>query len=233
LDSSLIIHYDGVKWSEYKVSGGALASVWGSSPRDIWVGGRDGAIHHFNGSTWESALLDSSLRLLGRPLQIISICGFSEADVYVTATKPDQVSPIDTTFIYLYHFDGERWQREDSLLLTAGFKRWDFGPKLRVIGSALYSAGGGVFRRQTGSWMRLLDDKDIGSVAGVSEDNLFAAGAHGKVYHYNGIDWYLYRELPGFDTFNSAVWTDGREVFVVEEIVGAGYQTISLILHGR
>jgi len=231
LDSSLIIHYDGVKWSEHKVSGRALTSVWGSSPSDIWVGGRDGLIHHFNGSVWQRVALDSSLQSLDYPLQILSIGGFSGADVYATAAKPDQVPPIDSTVIYLYHFNGEGWSREDSLLSTVGLDRWQFGPRLRMIGSALYSAGGGVFRKEAGGWLRLLDDRRVGAVAGVSGDNLFAAG--NKVYHYNGVDWYLYRQLPDFNAIGTSVWTDGTEVFVVEEMVGAGYATITLILHGK
>lgn len=40
IDSSLLIHYDGTTWKEFKLNGGRfLLDVWGQASNDVWTGG--------------------------------------------------------------------------------------------------------------------------------------------------------------------------------------------------
>jgi hypothetical protein len=67
-------------------------------------------------------------------------------------------------------------------------------------------------------------------MAGTSDENMFAVGDFGNVFHYNGVDWYQYRELKDFGVVYSGVWTDGKEVFVVGYTHDGGK---TIILHGK
>lgn len=53
-DSSLIIHFDGVRWTEQEATGGTyLQALCGISPTDLWAGGTQGSLFHYDGSTWK------------------------------------------------------------------------------------------------------------------------------------------------------------------------------------
>ena len=44
-DASLIIHFDGATWQEVNhTKARGLTSIWGSSPKDIWMGGFNGTL---------------------------------------------------------------------------------------------------------------------------------------------------------------------------------------------
>ena len=50
-----VIHSsDGVTWTDERSlpSHFALSSVWGTSPRDVWVVGDDGTLAHWDGARW-------------------------------------------------------------------------------------------------------------------------------------------------------------------------------------
>jgi hypothetical protein len=44
-DSGSVLRYDGHAWTEQAKLDGALSSVWGSGPTDLWVGGANGIYH--------------------------------------------------------------------------------------------------------------------------------------------------------------------------------------------
>jgi hypothetical protein len=230
-DSSLVIHYDGVRWTEATFPPrGPLMSVWGTSDLDLWAGGEDGVIHHFNGSTWSERLLDSSFAGLKYPLQITSIAGFSSNDVYAAVYKPDQSPPVDSTVVYLYHFNGHQWTKTDSTLESIG-SSLAFGTILYAVESALYTAGGLVSRKEGNRWVRILDDDYVARIGGNRMNNLFAVGGEERVYHYNGADWKRYEQFKDPIVFNVGVWTDGAEVFVIGTTFNSPSKT--LVLHGK
>ncbi|MDL1891917.1 hypothetical protein FBQ87_03365 [Sphingobacteriales bacterium CHB3] len=53
----------------------------------------------------------------------------------------------------------------------------------------------------------------------------------GRVYHYNGSDWFEYPQLRLSDVSFQAVWTDGTETFVVGTTSGFPMKTV--VLHGK
>jgi len=231
VESSLVIHYDGVRWAEAALPPqGFLISIWGTSKSDLWVGGVDGVIGHFDGSTWTQRLLDSNLAGLKYPMQITSIAGFSSNDVYAAAYRPDQVSPVDSTAVYLYHFNGQQWNKTDSTIESIG-SSLEFGTILCAVQSALYSAGGVVSRKEGNRWIRILDDDYVVRIGGNRTNNLFAVGGQETVYHYNGVDWKRYEQFKDPTVFNTGVWTDGREAFVVGTTFNSPSKTI--VLHGK
>lgn len=218
-DSSLICHFDGASWKEITVTGGKeLQSIWGSSAVDIWVGGWN-TLFHFDGTSWKHF----PFFIPPQGVQLISISGLSSNDVYMVGARNNVVQPIDTSFYYLYHFNGNSWSVVDSSYWTTTVIAIKFGAILKTIDGALYSAGNKLYRQEGDNWIIMNDDPSIFSIGGSSNHNLFAAGtrvgvgisATPTIYNYNGSDWEKI-PLEGYVGDISDIWTDGTETFMVD-----------------
>jgi hypothetical protein len=131
----------------------------------------------------------------------------------MTGYRNDVTQPLDSSFYYLYRFNGLSWTIIDSTLQGTGQNR--FGPQVTVIDQKLYSGSGGVWEWTGNGWNRLFNGSWNFRVGGSSRDNLFACGGMASLYHYNGSDWKKI-DLPVSDEVAFYdVWTDGREAFIV------------------
>lgn len=104
-------HFDGNKWTAYKkemitCSGNTL---FGFSPNDVWMGGGDGEIWHFDGSKWGR---NYKYEVDGAVLVFIkSIHGTNSNDVYASGTifyKGSAFEP-DSHKGFVLHYDGYTW----------------------------------------------------------------------------------------------------------------------------
>ena len=86
-----------------------------------------------------------------------------------------------------------------------------------------------MFRLDGSSWTNILQSQsNFSYIGGISDESIFVAGTLGEVWHYNGKDWFQYKELLNPDITYSGVWTDGKEVFIV------GYDLpYSFVFHGK
>lgn len=218
-DSSIILHYEGARWVQAQIPPGrSLLDVWGISPTDVWAGGMEGTLYHFDGVTWMQVAYPNNF-------SINSICGFSSKDIYALAYL--YVQPVNSYSVF-DHFDGTSWTRLDSTY--PGQKRFGEADVWALAPNRLFSVGDGVFERKGNRWENVLSTSQvIRRIRGTGPNNMFAVG-RGMVYHYNGIDWFLYTQSSDASILYSGVWTDGREVFVVGYTSG-GYKTV--VLHGK
>lgn len=224
LDSSIVIHFDGQNWTEIPLQRGRqLVGVWGASPADVWTGGVQGTLFHI-----ESGL---SKRYSSTDTSWFSrFAGLSANDVYGLSYAWNSESR-DTTFRYLWHWDGASWSMVDQFP-----ERYDlpfkFGTSsIRAIGGSIYTVGAGVYQRVGTGWERSLlvaPAGFLGDIGGPSADNLIVAGNSGAVYHFNGSDWRQFSQFVSPSIHYSSVWYDGNEVFVVGN---DGYK--SYVLHGK
>jgi hypothetical protein len=189
--ASLVIHFDGNAWSEMQVPpGGMLRGIWGLYHGEMWAAGASGTLFQFIGSTWIPATLSDTG-------SFTAISGVSADDVYALSSRSD-AGVHDTTFRYLWHWNGGVWSIADSFPQVAGHAD-RFGT--RSVWSLLaitYTSGQGVFKRD-------------GSV----RSSLFVVGDGGGVFHVNPADWYRYAQFADPAINYYGVWTDGREAFVV------------------
>jgi hypothetical protein len=221
LDSSMIIHYDGIGWSEAPIErGGIMNTIWGAAG-EVWAGGYDGTMYHYAHGLWTKEKFEKSIYFL-------SISGSSSADVYASCAKIiDVVDPYDTSQYLLYHYDGSRWTAIDSFTVTPDHPDPKFGLTLWSSG-ALYSSGYGVFRREGAAWTNLLSSYWSLRINGSGNENIFAVSDMGRVMHWNGIDWKLFPELTDPNKIFYGSWTNNVETFIVGN---DGRQTY--ILHGK
>ena len=223
LDSSLILHYNGQTWTEYKVNGGGLLqAVWGIAPNDIWAGGTEGTMFHYDGTQWTKVPIPNNV-------WINSIGGLSSNDVYATAYI---FGPQGVFTIYLLHWDGNTWGIQDSFVRQFGVPEKFGCCEVKVVGGELFTVGVGVFRQSPSGWQSLFSEPTFAftDISGISSTNLFVVGSSGYVYHYNGSDWYLYDQLRDNNVSYQSVWSNNREVFIVG-FVGGG--ETSVVQRGR
>jgi len=89
---SLRINFDGNRWSEIEINGMGLLAVWGLSSSDLWVGGIEGTLLHFDGTSWHKFSIPDSI-------WIRSIKGFTTDDVYALAYNVT----FSQWIFYIYH----------------------------------------------------------------------------------------------------------------------------------
>lgn len=88
LDSSIIIHFDGTKWTEVKIERARrLTTVWDASPMDIWAGGSNGTLYHFDGTSWKLKSFDTTMN-------VGNFFGLSATHIYASVSLSiDRQSP--------------------------------------------------------------------------------------------------------------------------------------------
>ncbi len=79
-DEGAILRYDGTAWSVHATTKGALMSIWGSGPTDIWVGGATG-LYHGQGAT-PATLVFTEVATPDPQTPITSIWGTGTNDVW-------------------------------------------------------------------------------------------------------------------------------------------------------
>ena len=233
LDSSLVIRFDGTQWREFRTPGGRLLqSVWGSSPNDVWFGGVDATLLHFDGvriqkdsidlgflpdSTWEA--------------QITSITGSTSDDVYLLVSA----APRDTLriFRYLLQRNGTSWNLIANWMAEEVWEVWK-SPWGRLIGVG----SGGVFEQRSQSWSNVLTGLAAFGITATGERNTFVVGYSGvngisaEAYHYNGTDWFHYPSLQLRNVIYYAVWATETDVFAVGQTFDLTPQR-TIVVHGR
>lgn len=228
IDSSLIIHYDGSVWSEVTiVRAKKITDIQGGSANDIWAGGRNNTLYHYDGAKW----------------------GRDSITIYVPANQSFHIESINSgnsgTYLigyrsfpggsgqvyYFFKRNNSVWTKLDSSSNVSQ----KFGDKLfRSSLGSLYSNGkGGVYKYNGSSWENIFQSSyPILSMWGSSDENIFVVSFGGRVYHYNGGDWKQIERLnlPQIDYW--AVWTDGTEAFVVGHIFDTPSQK-TIVWHGK
>lgn len=221
---SLILHFNDTSWQNYSnATGKALRCIWGSSPSNIWAAGTN-TLFHFDGSSWTNF----PFFIPSQGVHILSMTGLNSNDIYMVGGRNDIVQPIDTSFYYLYHFNGSQWNVIDSSYLTNTKYIWNFGVILKNIGGEYYSASDRLFKKEGNKWVIINDDPLIFSLGGSSSKNIFGAGINATVYHFNGSDWKEITIKEGFQEPIYDIWTGGTEAFMVAM---DGIRTF--VIHGK
>jgi len=230
-DTSLAIHFDGNQWRDISpVSGKYLHEVWGRSANDLWVGGVKSTFFHRSSSGWTRDTLPIGVPP-GASLQLTSIIGDPSSTFAFGLTT--QSNPIRFTYSFFGRF-GQSWSLVDTFVIDqpGSIDMWGSAGWVSPSGQ-LYSYSPGVFRWQGNQWVPfLMNSFAFRGMAGISEQNVFLVGDFGKVYHYNGSDWFQFQNLSDENVVYTGVWFDGKEVFIV------GYTASSspnktVIVHGR
>lgn len=99
-------HFDGNLWHPYQQYFPSPECIYGIDSNNIWIGGSDGAIFHFDGSMWNQVYSISRPDTTGN--WIGEIWCESPNSVYATGTAFVMQEPRQRSFIL--HYDGVKWK---------------------------------------------------------------------------------------------------------------------------
>jgi hypothetical protein len=222
-----VIYYDGSQWKEINTPEGLLLeSIWGASSNNVWFVGINGTIFHWDGSTISKDSIPFNIPENADPVYNLEVTGNGEDEVYFMLTARPQSGSSYYEIYYLFKKDLNGWQLLDSTSVYLNHV-W-MGPA-----STLYVFGDGVYSYHSNA-MELLffESYHVLGLYGVSENNLFAVGGSSKVYHFDGTDWFQFKELEVSGLlYYSDVWTDGREAFIFGPTDSFPQKTI--MFHGK
>ncbi|MBN9160433.1 MAG: hypothetical protein BGO98_27160 [Myxococcales bacterium 68-20] len=85
-----VLRWDGSAWSVHASKLGALYTIWGSGPTDIWIGGERG-LHHGTGATSQAVVFEPVASPGDEEIPIRSIWGTSATDVWAVGGEPDMM----------------------------------------------------------------------------------------------------------------------------------------------
>ncbi len=157
---------------------GLYRAVHGSSAADIWVGGEQGGMSHFDGTSWTESAISSA--------PIGSIWVLSPTSAFATESVDNPNVPT-----HVFHWDGSTWQSaglagqgSNGLWASPSGNAWAVGYKGTII-KVSPSAGGFTSTPQTSTVTTHLT-----SVAGSSDTDIWAAGEGGVIVHStDGVTW--------------------------------------------
>jgi hypothetical protein len=107
-------HYDGIKWTPWPAQVGyEMSGIHGFAQNNVWMGGHDGKIYHFDGSKW-------SLSYRYNPEGIYSasindIWGSSPSNIYAVGILSYPSPTGDDFHSFLLHYNGKSWR---ELIIT-------------------------------------------------------------------------------------------------------------------
>ena len=192
-----------------------LGAVWGSSPSDVFAVGFNGAIFHFDGTSW-------SPQVSGTPLHLHAVWGSSSTDVFAaggTETYSGQQ--------VILHFDGTAWEVVYHFTGSkALYGVWGSSP------TDVFAVGGydGTILPYDGiTWSDQTSDTPthLFGVWGSSSTDVFAVG-NSTILHYDGNTWSV--QDSGFSGYLALrdVWgASSTDVFAV----GGDTYGNSVVLH--
>jgi hypothetical protein len=107
IDNDGLQHFDGEKWTPFKGLSTGPKCIFGFSSNNIWIGGTDGAILHYDGNLWKKVF--TYTREGQYIVEIVDIWGQSINDLYAVGYYIDKNS---NRFGFILHFNGNTWKEE-------------------------------------------------------------------------------------------------------------------------
>jgi hypothetical protein len=208
-----ILHFDGGSL-EAMESGTSrdLYSVGGTSASDAYAGGRQSEVMHFDGSQWTRTeappnpdkssqqkiwsivtLEEGQVLAAGHGVHRFDGTSWETLLSYATevrdiwATRPDDVLFVGTA---THRFDGFSLEAEDlgafeNLELEAA---WGTGERTFAVDTYF----GEIYMNDGTGWGLMAGDPESSGwtdIHGTSEDDVFAVGYDGRIFHFDGSDW--------------------------------------------
>jgi hypothetical protein len=167
----VVRHWNGAQWAVVEINSGAMWEVWGSGPKDVWVGGTGEKVRGFldrgDGAKFDATAYDGD--------SVRGIWGASADDVWAV--------PFNGEF---QHWDGSKWTAfslptREGVIAVAGSGPsdvWAVGLKDTI----LHWDGHSWTRQETGTHANLF------AVWAANAKDAWAVGQE-LLLHWNGSNW--------------------------------------------
>ena len=188
------IHWDGIDFITKPMNISFpyhINKMWGTSSNDFYIVGNNGNIAHYNGSSWtkiESGTTVDLLDVWGSPEGTVWTCGYSG----------------DYAVSVLLRFDGTNWNKIYEGPSSNQNNNEYIGPTSGVWTNSEFftyvASWGKIYRQPNNNILNIQrvtpNFSDVAfAIRGTNHNNIFIAGQHGLVGHYNGITYKEITEL--------------------------------------
>lgn len=207
-DSSIVLHYDGSRWSTSLLNQGRMLFSTTGSSNDIYTAGYDRTLFHYDGSKW-----------IKEDLNFYIPSGYENFATSILKRKDSSVlmlyqgSQGANTIYYFLEYKNSSWIKIDSFSNVSGRFKW--GSKLwESLGGTTYSVNPLFFKLNATQWQQVLSDNNLYTAVGGTEDNnVFIAGQ--AVMQFNGSDWYEFKDISFKYGIAESIYCFSNEVFIL------------------
>ncbi|MDI6767980.1 MAG: hypothetical protein QME52_14260, partial [Bacteroidota bacterium] len=205
---------------------GWINKIWGTSSSNLYLVGNQGAIAHYNGSSWRR--LES-----GTDVHIKDIYGGfdpikNELEILCIASNGPEI-PQGRELLGI--------QQGAVTNLTASELPMDMNGIWFIVNRSYYIVGDGIYKKHglntSVLWQRLNGDitrNYIEAIRGTNLNDIFLSGHFGELLHFNGWSWKSYRtEISTYSTIYRAIAQRSDLVIAVGDqgeraVVARGYR---------
>mgnify|MGYP003965789151 CR=1 FL=1 len=191
------MHWDGEDWTLYSLHNyGMLVAVehlWGTSSSNMYFVGRNGAIVHYNGTTFTQMNSGTDVKLLSITgfEDKIWVCGYE--DFIGSVLLENDGDGFKIVYFKSHDFD----QILSDSLSGKTMAVWTNSPDSVNVNTPF-----GIYRLPANSSgeARFIPNYWLGfpfSIGGNSQNDIFTGGDFSSVYHYNGSTYQYYPEFSG------------------------------------
>jgi hypothetical protein len=165
-------------------------TVFGSADNDVWFGGWQGALQHWDGNTWHFHASKTEETFW---------CGWSASETLAFAAGEEGV---------IRRWDGTSWSTMESGTGEWLEHMWGSGPDSVYVGST----SGTLLRFDGTAWNLEHTFPAISQIWGSGPDDVFVStGYGGQLWHFDGAEWGEIRAVP---LVPFSVWGSGSKLFV-------------------
>lgn len=203
-------HFDGQSWTPWSIRvSPSLYSIYGFAKNDVWMGGNDGKIYHFNGNSWS---LSYTYEPAGfRHVDFDDIRGTSPTNIYFIGSAIPNGKSYWSSFIL--HYDGKNWKELFTTEDTVFFHRIRIQGDSKLIQARKQKPNGNdslfIYRIEGNSLKEVMSStKSQLRNIGISKigDYIYSF-TETSIYKYNGSKFEDYLSLP---EVGEIVRIDGR-----------------------
>ncbi len=196
------------------LKGGSL-KIWGTSVDNFYSVGTNGTLIHFFNNVWQK--LES-----GTTLNITDVYGApNSSDIYMSLYNESFGLPRNS-LLKLSNNNVEVQPTPDNLAEAASVWLAD--------NNILFISGTGLFRKSFGKWSQVPDfgRLPINKIRGNGINDIFVAGSHSIIAHFNGVAWARYTNININDAVFGSIAVDKNIV-----IVGGFLYDRSIVVIGK
>ncbi|HEY1954092.1 MAG TPA: hypothetical protein VGH28_00720 [Polyangiaceae bacterium] len=186
-------------WESDVPATGTLKAIWAASATDVWAGGDNGLMLHWNGSAWSKVDAATISHVSG-------IWGTSANDVWATAGGIG-----GTNANNLVHWNGQAWSPVDPGTTINLASVWGTSPSdVYAVGAS--GVAGTVIHFDGATWSSLFDSGEMApsGVAGSGASDVWVVGGN---FSWAGNQFILHGASSGFSPVSSGVTQSLGSVF--------------------
>lgn len=210
-DGATVFHWDGQRWEQQNLPGGArITALGGSGPNDVWAGTQSGGTLRWSGTGWVTV-----------PNQ-----GLGSAITGFAVLSPTSAWAVGSI---IHRWNGVAWSRASLPFSGTVSHVW------AAAENEVYAVGSGTVAVWNGSvWSKVsAPNVTYTGVAGTGPGEVWVVGSASTVLHYSGGAWQLVPVPPQYASGFSAVHVAGAGAVVFRHqglfaqwSAGAGFTTV-------